>query len=209
MTRNVMPLVKIIKFLAHISIFILVLSLFMKFRLNIIIFPVLPQAIPFGITCHYLYNVIVYQFVYYYIITYYLKSKLLLINIELKSFAIKKSRNSYKNFIKIIRELNSLFIEITEYNCNYWSKFLFIIWFTISLIISAFNHLTFLNENNIIRIIFSVFFEIIYILILVFIICISNSIYTESTNTYKYLNSIFKQLIHRKMLFSKFKVSNK
>jgi len=122
-----------------------------------------------------------------------LKSKILLINTKLKSIIEKRSICN-KNVMKFIRELNAIYYEINEYNSNYWSKFLLIIWFTISSIIALLTFVMLFSEQNIIFKIFLSFFALIFTSILIFIINISSDVYNEANNSYILFNSLMKTI---------------
>ena len=109
---------------------------------NISILISIINALSWSISCHYIYAIIVYQTVYYYIITYYLKIKLNLLNEKLKSIIKSNKYLRYSKVIIIIRDYYKIHSEINEYNSNYWSIFLSLIWLNITIIISiivAFN----------------------------------------------------------------------
>ena len=73
---------------------------------------------------------------YFYIIAYYLKSKLKELNNRLMN---KKLKNI--ELIRIIRSLNKIYSEIYEYNSEHWSYYLGIVWSTDVLLINLFNRL--------------------------------------------------------------------
>ena len=185
-------------------VFIIVMSLFVKLPLKLFFIAVPNTGFVWAISCHYIYSIIIYQFVYYFLITYYLKSKILLINTKLKSIIEKRSICN-KNVMKFIRELNAIYYEINEYNSNYWSKFLLIIWFTISSIIALLTFVVLFSEQNIIFKIFLSFFALIFTSILIFIINISSDVYNEANNSYILFNSLMKTIPQKS--YSRFKVS--
>ena len=99
-----------------------------------------------------------------------------------------------KKYFPIIRfsvELNAIYVEINEYNSNYWSTFLCIIWFTITAVISSFLYLVLFTKVPIIIYLIICFVFILFSLILILIIRISSAIYIESNNSYLLLNSLF------------------
>ena len=84
---------------------------------QLIIFGI-PHSILLGITCFHIYNIIVSQIVYFYIICYYLKLKLKLIN-DYMRFKLKSKSRTKITLIKIIYCLHSIYGEIHDFNCNY------------------------------------------------------------------------------------------
>jgi len=186
--------------LVPLFIFLLGIVLHYKLPLKCLLLIAFPNIIVWSISCYYIYSIIIYQFVYYYLITYYLKTKLLLININIKSFFIKS-----KNFKYLLNNLNAIYCEINEYNSNYWSKFLLIIWFTISSIIALLTFVVLFSEQNIIFKIFLSFFALIFTSILIFIINISSDVYNEANNSYILFNSLMKTIPQKS--YSRFKVS--
>ena len=101
----------------------------------------IPLSIYFSIWARHIINITVYQTVYYFILTYYLKSKIKSINNVIKSRLINISHTRNYFYIKgLIHDLNAIYCEISEYNRNYWSKFLASVWLTFSLLICYFAH---------------------------------------------------------------------
>src|ERR1700743_2535863 len=94
---------------------------------------------------------LIFQLLYYYIIVYYLKYKLISINTFIKELA--RNNNKRKNnlfIIEVIRDLYDTYFDINEYNNNYWSKYLLIIWITFGTIISFVGFLALNSYVNII-----------------------------------------------------------
>ena len=124
-----------------------------------------------------------------------------------------------------MRELNEIYIEINEYNDNYWNQYLFAVWITFGLTINfsfylflfcntfyikvislivflLINYLLYIFISNNVFIIKIAFFVgvILFSLFLIFIIEISSALYIEANKTYVLLNSL---------LFSKNNISVK
>ena len=131
----------------------------------------------------YLYSILMYQFVYYIIIAYYLKSKLKAIN----SRVLKQ-----KNIWRICKDLTETYAEINEYDTNYWSKFLLLLWLTFGTIISMLLFIITIVgiENIMIRIMLS-FYAIIDSLFLLVSVKYSAQIFSESEMTYHLLHKYF------------------
>ena len=180
-------IVKIIPYLAS----ILYSSLYItKVNLYEFILIVIPYSMIFFICVKAMYSIILFQFVYYYIITYYLREKLKIITNKLKQIIRNNKRKQSINVWNILREMNSVYDEINEYNSNYWSKFLAIIWITFSFIISSAIFLSLFTKVVIYLKIIITLFALIFSIILIFIIHISSVIYIEINNSYVLLNSI-------------------
>ena len=158
-----------------------------------------------ALTSHYMYAIIVWQFVYYYIIIYYLRLKIMALNEYLKQCI--NNRNifrKYSNIISIIKSFNQIYLEINEYNSNYWTIFLSIIWINISVILVSINFVLIISNNAFIFKLFLIPFELLFLLLILFIIHISSQISFQSNNSYQLFNTLF-CLIRRKNII-KFKV---
>jgi len=131
----------------------------------------------------YLYRFILWQFIYFYIICYYLKSKLKVINEKLKQ------KDRVLNLYKTINFLNSIYSEIDEYNNNYWSKFLFWVWMLFGIMI---NTLLFTSIFGVMPLFVRTLFAIaaiFFVFILTFIISTASSVNLEASRSYELLNS--------------------
>ncbi len=84
----------------------------------------IPNSLLFTILCYHNFNINLWQFMYFNIMCYYLKIKIKEQNKKISLlFECNKIRNI--NLItKAIRSMNSLYLEINDYNINYWSKYL-------------------------------------------------------------------------------------
>ena len=158
------------------------------------------QTILWSYVCHYMYSIIDWQFVYYYIITYYLK----FFNKILRNLINSSIFVNNKNILAIIENFHQIYKEINEYNNNYWSKFLCIIWLNISVIIACICSLALFLDNILIFKIAIIPLILYFISILIFIIRISAAIYIESNNSYQLFNSLFCLIRYRTVV--KFKV---
>jgi len=102
----------------------------------------LPNTIIFIFTGIYTCQILLWQFIYFYLIVYYLNAKLNIVNNEMKRLSnlttLHLNKNYYNNKIFVlIKQLNDIYLEISEYNSNYWSKYLCNIWITLSVIIAT------------------------------------------------------------------------
>jgi len=143
--------------------------------------------------CYYFFSVLIYQTVYYYILTYYLKFKIKIINqLITDRLGIFFKCSYFRNYLfikKTIRELNDIYEEISEYNTKYWAKYLFTFWFIFSVIITFYIYLGVFIEKRLFGRILLFYATFIYFSGLLYIIHISSALYITANNTYKVLNS--------------------
>src|ERR1700759_674898 len=85
---------------------------------------------------------LIWQLVYYYIICYYIKIRIRAINERIAD----RSKCGIRKMISILRMFDSIYKEINAYNYEYWSKFLFLIWIIITIIISTLLSITMFVE---------------------------------------------------------------
>ena len=126
---------------------------------------------------------------------------------------LKQPNNQYSHTILFLKtklnvhKLNAIYSEISNYNDIFWSRYLCILWFTLSAMISTTFYISFLSNSNIINKIALFTFFMVFSLILLFIIRISSLIYIEANNSYKMLNSIIASTIYsRNFVLLKLKV---
>ena len=153
--------------------------------LNTLIYGV-PNSILMAMWAHNFMNIFGYQFLYFYIICVYIK-----IRIKKKN-AILLEMTKGKRYIRIYNIPKSyyiLYLEISEYNSTYWSKFLFNIWFNygtvIIIIIIIIIKLPGLHLKLMI-----IYFLLIHVTIFLFIILTAASVNYEANKSYKILNSL-------------------
>ena len=165
---------------------------------NEIIFISLPHSIIYFLMAKSINTIIIWQLVYYSIITYYCRLK---IQITIENIL---KNDKIRNLKIQLNKLNDISLEINEYNRNYWSIFLGIYWILISLLISAFIYLAFFAKIiPIIRYIGFVF-SVELFLTLVFITHFSSQLNKQFIKSYKILNSLSIQ--YNKSLHNKIKV---
>ena len=131
---------------------------------------------------HYVISIMFYQFTYFLILCYYLHLKLNQIN--------RRLVNKEKNIYQIIRELTEVYEEISHYNSTYWSKFLLVIYSSMSSLIATITFVSFVIgiPNELIKSIFfsySLFNSLLLLLTIIF----SSLIYNDCVLTYSLLNS--------------------
>jgi len=150
----------------------------------------IPHCIITYIAVHYLSNVLHWQILYFCLICYYMKYKIFIVNknleINSKSQKIFKIRPS----IDLIKSLNSFYMEINEYNNNYWSKFLFLIWITFFLIIDSLIYSTLFGEMNLLNKMLFINAVIGFSSILTLVLSIASSVNSEANKSYILLNSL-------------------
>jgi hypothetical protein len=172
----------------------------MGFLLNIIpyamncsIVDTILYGIPHSLLCacvsHHGFTIIVWQVVYYYFICRYLKIKLKKSN-ELISQTLKKSqKTSLLSIERVIYSLDSSYVEIEDYNSNFWSKYLLTIWLIFgSQIVTALYCLLFVKDI-ISKLIIGYAF-VVFVVIFLFVINIASSVNYEANKSYNSLNSL-------------------
>ena len=143
-----------------------------------------PQAVTWAVWVNKVYSILNTQSVYFYLLTLYLKMKLKNLNSKI---LLTKSANQ-TDAINMIRELSKVFKEIADFNDNLWSKFLFLVWTTISALISLLMFVVLIVgvEQLIIKILF-VNYVLIDSTLLLFLISICSQIYSETETTHHLL----------------------
>ena len=158
------------------------------------IFILLPNGIHWMMWINYVYSTYLYQYLYFVFITEYLKMKLKQVNFKL-SERINYYRGRQESKIRtititlVLKKLNSISDEVTEYNKIYWSKFILIIWLTMLIVISSLSFAVIFVIRNVILNIILANLEIVNIISILLLIGFSSRIYSEFKFTYKLLNS--------------------
>ena len=165
---------------------------------------------------HMLWNVLGYQYLYFYIICKYLNFKLNNLNNKLSE--IKKNKHNqpghFHEVFKIIQQFDNVFREINEYNSTYLSKFLSTLWFVLSaaFVILLYEEL-FVSLLLPIRVVFLyalIFFNIIFI----HTISTAASVNYQVKLTYLPINTVYvtfatRKRVKKSLLHILFKVSSK
>ena len=181
-------------FISKSSIFFAFFISFIPLSINAtfieIIFPIIPWVLIFITYCYYSANFLVYQIIYFYLICYYLKIKVINENLKINQILNSKLRLTNLNIKLILRSMKSLHSEIIEYNNNYWSEFIFWI---LSITITIMNMCLFYAIYGYIVILRPLFALIVitFIFLLSIILIISSSISSEVFNSYILLNKLF------------------
>ena len=100
--------------------------------------------------------------------------------------------NYYQNHVfitKTIRELNAIYIEINEYNRNYWSKYLLAVWATISFLNCYIIHLVIISNSHYLIKLIAFLTLVVFLSQLLFIIHISSQLYNQAKYSYILFNS--------------------
>jgi hypothetical protein len=158
-----------------------------------ILFPGILWIIIFLLFGYHLSDFYLTQMIYFYIICYYLRIKLQNINNEIE---IKNRRNiklsEFQVFVKYVtKSLNSIYLEITEYNDNYWSTFLFLFTFLLYTCVNAMLYKSIYGISNAYLVLIVHYIVILWILMFLVLFFIASSVWMESNRSYKLLNKLY------------------
>jgi hypothetical protein len=154
-------------------------------------------------------NFVLTQTVYFYIICYYLRLKLRNINNEI---VIKNRRNSilseFQVFVKYVtRSLSSIYMEIKEYNDNYWSKFMFWFTFLLNTCVNALLYKSIYGISNAYLVLTIRYFAFLCTFVLLVLFFTASSVCIEVNRSYNLLNKLYvSNLFLRHENFVRFKV---
>jgi len=151
----------------------------------------IPWVLLFALFIYFSSNFIVYQILYFYLICYYLKIKLINENSRIKNLIHSRCRINNSKIKQILNSLNSIHSEIDEFNANHWNKFLF--WILI-LVITTIDFTIFtvlFGRINIFLKLVGLYSVLTFISLLVFLLNIASSISYEANNSYKLLIKLF------------------
>src|SRR6185437_1551982 len=100
-------------------------------------------------------------------------------------------------FLKLLTELNDIYTEVNEYNDNYYSKFLYFMWNTYTILISCYTYFAFYGNNDsyLMRVIF-ITIVIMIMEFLILLIYISSALYNQTNRTYILLNILYQTYKH-------------
>jgi hypothetical protein len=152
-----------------------------------IIFAGIPWFIVYTLYGKYIANFFSYQTTYFYVICYYLRLRLRNINNEIE---IKVRRNiivsEFQAFVKYVtRSLNSIYMEITECNDNYWSTFLFMFTVLMTICINITIYNSFFGKTQAFLVLTIRYFAIACPLMLLILFFIASSVCIEANRSYK------------------------
>ena len=156
----------------------------------------LPNAIHWTMWINYVFSHLFYQFMYFVFIVEYLKIKLMMVNRQISQrnniyrgvYTQKSGKLKIISITKILKNLNSIYNEIEEYNEVYWSKFVFILWFGLTVNTSSLSFSAIFVMKDIILVILFAILAVIDVILILLLIRVSTQIYSEVESTYKLLN---------------------
>jgi len=157
--------------------------------LDIILFGI-PHSLIFSCCCHFIFNINIWNVVYFYLVCHYVKIKLREVNDKLSNKIKNNMRVTSYHFIQIIRDLSSIYSEINDYNNNFWSKYLLSIWLIFGSVINTTLYLTIFGNMNIICRIVFIYSITVFVLTFMFIMNTGSSVTLEANRSYKLLNSL-------------------
>jgi hypothetical protein len=133
----------------------------------------------------------VHSMVYFHLICYYLKIKFEFINNEIITLSKPEKRFTDRKLMSILEFLEEIYSEISDYNQNYWSKYLCV---NLALVMSVMNitlfHIIF-GEISFYFKIFLIYANTFFALILLTLLVSASDIHSEVKRTYKLLNKLF------------------
>jgi hypothetical protein len=194
------------------GLFMSTIPIVLNCSLSGIIFAGIPWFIVYTLYGKYVGNFFSYQTIYFYGICYYLRLKLRNINNEIEIKIRRNTRLSeFQAFVKYVtRSLNSIYLEITEYNDNYWSTFLFMFTVLMTICINGIIYKSFFGKTHAFLVLTIRYFAIACPLMLLILFFIASSVFMEANRSYKLLNKLFVHNMRRKFRNSiRIKVSKK
>jgi len=158
-----------------------------------VIFLALPHSILFGLLAYYIYPIIIWQLIYYSIITFNFILKIQSVNKKIydNNLSSINKKHIRLNVYKVMCELNKLFEEISEYNDIYWSKFLAIYWVLISTVTSNIVFVSIFGDTLLTARLAISGIGIQFLFTLLYVIHYSSLLCNQTDKTYVYLNSMF------------------
>ena len=150
----------------------------------------LPHSAIFGLGVSYVMNNICTHLFYFYILSYYLKLKQKEVNDFMRYAIENKDRIKILNSKRITDTLNQIYEEIIDYDSNYWSKFIAVVWSSCTTVVALVIFIFAFGNNMHFNIRFILFYCIcFYSTLLLLLIEISASVNLETEKTYKLLAS--------------------
>ena len=187
--RRLLILSQILFYLSDfVPIFAVIIALTITLGLYIPNFPLIftltlgiMNSIRWGLTFYYSFYIIMAHVLYFSIIAYYIRIKIKRIN-RLLNKCLR---------IREIYSLHEIYQEIDKYNKELWSKFLFVIWLSVTILTSALAYILIFADFDIMqRTMFLVGTSILTFFLLVMIFT-SSSVHSEVNKSYKLLNCRF------------------
>ena len=145
-----------------------------------------PNSLHFILSCYYC-GINFYQFIYFYLICYYLKIKIKTINTEIQALIKNKEFRKIQIFIK---QLNQVYVEIDEYNKTFFASFLLTFWLTVgSVFVLLLFGAIFQNVNIVYKIVFY-YNSALFAGCIALVIFTPSSLNSEAFKSYNILNSL-------------------
>lgn len=145
----------------------------------------IPNSLMFQMMAYNAVNIQIYQMLYFHILCNYLKIK-----IEMFSQDLLINNSKISNIDLDLKSINSLFLEINEYNTTFWSKYLLSLWLTFGSLNVIITYLVlFATLSPIIRFIFS-YCLIFFITLFLIVIFNASSVNYESNKFFKILTNV-------------------
>ena len=151
-----------------------------------------------------LYNILLYQLVYFYIICYYLLIKIKSINKVIIELIKSKIPLNEGRVYRIMGSINEIRLENHDYNVNYWSTFLLCIWILFIVIISAIAFLAMFFEDFYYKYI-CILAANIFLSGLIIVIRSASSVNNEANMSYKLMYSLISSK-RKKILLPSFRL---
>ena len=173
-----------------ISLFILLsFPMIINCSLIVLILYVMPVTVVLTLIIYFASNFNYYQLVYFHIICYYLTIKIRELNQKMEKIIRTNMDLNSGLFYSIMNSMNKLYIEINDYNSNYWSAYLFWIWISLTNLIVSTLFLAIFEKMLIFNISMS-FVSIGLMLFLILLIRSASSVNYEANKSYKLMYSL-------------------
>ena len=147
----------------------------------------LTQTIIVTLICHYISNLYGYQFLFFYLLCRYLRLKLKNLN---KRVLDMKTGILFISIENILLSYNQIYKETSEYNTNYWSKFLFNVLMSFSIAIVMLIWMVLYTNLPTYIFVISVYISIIFWSVFVFTIFTAASVNSVTNESYRIMNSL-------------------
>ncbi len=172
--------------------------------LDIILFGI-PHSILYTLSVHYTCSIIFWPLVYFYLICRYIKIKIKEQNDFIAKAIVEQKVINIRKILRSIRNLNAIYLELNEYNQNFWSKYLLSIWLIFGVIINfCFSFFFFAKLTLILK--FIVYYGLVFLIsTFLFIISTASSVNYEANKIYKPLNKI---MVYNSLRRIRFKTRN-
>jgi len=148
-----------------------------------------PHIIIWSLIGYYAGFLVIWQFAYFYIICYYLKSKINNVNKQIENQVENFFRRNSFYFCNKIKILNRIYSEISDYNNNCWSKFLFLIFISFAILINFITYSSLFGNMNLFERMAFAYVGIFCICLLLFLLTASSSLTYEAIKSYKLFSS--------------------